>query len=95
VTRLVLRQSMRLAAFGIALGSVLAAGRFPAICGDLVGINMFDSLAYGGGVLLVLAASRPRHISSRAQRRIDPITTLALPTDRAKRYPTVVMPSSF
>jgi ABC-type antimicrobial peptide transport system permease subunit len=77
VTRLVLRQSMRLAAFGIALGSVLALGVSRLFAAHLVGINMFDSLAYGGGVLLVLAASAAAaYFPSRRAARIDPITTL-------------------
>jgi len=77
VTRLVLRQSMRLAAFGIALGSVLALGVSRIFASVFVTMNMFDSLAYGGGVLLVLAASAAAaYFPSRRAARIDPITTL-------------------
>jgi len=77
VTFLVLRQSMRLAGFGIALGSVLALGVSRLFAAHLVGINMFDGLAYGGGVLLVIAASAAAaYFPSRRAARIDPTTTL-------------------
>jgi ABC-type antimicrobial peptide transport system permease subunit len=68
---------MRLAGFGIALGSVLALGVSRLFAAHLVGINMFDGLAYGGGVLLVIAASgAAAYFPSRRAARIDPITTL-------------------
>jgi predicted permease len=77
VTFLVLRQSMRLAGFGIAIGSVMALGVSRLFAAHLVGINMFDGLAYGGGVLLVIAASAAAaYFPSRRAARIDPTTTL-------------------
>jgi len=43
----------------------------------LVGINMYDGLAYGGGVLLVIAASgAAAYFPSRRAARIDPMSTL-------------------
>jgi len=77
VTFLVLRQSMRLAGFGIALGSVLALGVSRIFASVFVTMNMFDGPAYGAGVLLVIAASAAAaYFPSRRAARIDPITTL-------------------
>jgi ABC-type antimicrobial peptide transport system permease subunit len=77
VTFLVLRQSMRLAAFGIAIGSVMALGVSRLFAAHLEGINMYDGVAYGGGVLLVIVASgAAAYFPSRRAARIDPTTTL-------------------
>jgi len=77
VTLMVLGQSLRLAALGIALGSLMALGVSRLFAAHLVGINMFDGLAYASGVLLVISASgAAAFFPSRRAARIDPTTTL-------------------
>jgi predicted permease len=77
VTRLVLQQSMRLAATGICLGTVLSIGVSRLLAAHLIFMNTFDALAYGRGLLLVTAASIAASIfPTRRAARIDPITTL-------------------
>jgi predicted permease len=77
VTRLVLRQSGRLAAVGVALGTALALGVSRLFASHLVFLNTFDSVAYTAGVMLVVAASlAAAYFPSRRAARIDPIATL-------------------
>ena len=77
VTRLVLRQSGRLAAIGVALGTGLALGVSRLFASHLVFINTFDLAAYAAGVLLVAMASLARAaLPSRRAARINPVTTL-------------------
>jgi ABC-type antimicrobial peptide transport system permease subunit len=77
VTRLVMTQSMRLAAVGIGLGTALALGVSRLLAAHLVFINTFDLLAYAAGVFLVVAASLgAAYFPSRRAARIDPLTTL-------------------
>jgi hypothetical protein len=77
VTRLVLGQSTRLAGIGIGLGTALSLGVARLFAAHLVFMNPFDSLAYGGGVILVTAASlAAAYFPTRRAARIDPITTL-------------------
>jgi hypothetical protein len=77
VTGLVMRQSMRLAAVGIGLGIALALGVSHWFASHLVFVNTFDVFAYGGGVLLVAAASvAAAYVPSRRAARVDPLTTL-------------------
>jgi predicted permease len=77
VTRLVLRQSGRLAAVGVALGTALALGVSRLLASHLVFVNTFDGIAYAAGVLLVGAASlAAAFFPSRRAARIDPIATL-------------------
>src|ERR1700730_1060053 len=77
VTRLVLKQSGRLAVIGIGLGTALALGVSRMFASHLVFINTFDLLAYSGGVLLVAAAAlAAAYFPSRRAARIDPVTTL-------------------
>jgi len=104
VTFLVLRQSMRLAGFRDRAGQRAGARCVPPFCGDLVGINVFDGLAYGGGVLLVIAASAAAAYFPRAAQRasIDNHAALRLnrpeESTRAALRPTVsgalISPSS-
>ena len=77
VTRLVMTQSMRLAAVGIGLGTAMALGVSRFLASHLVFINAFDLLAYAAGVVLVVAASLgAAYFPSRRAARIDPVTTL-------------------
>lgn len=77
VTRLVLRQSGRLAAIGLVVGMALALGVSRWFAAHLVFINAFDLLAYfGGGLLVAAAALTAAFIPSRRAARINPVTTL-------------------
>jgi predicted permease len=77
VTRLVLRQSGRLAVTGIGLGTALALGVSRLFASHLVFVNTFDRVAYSAGVLLVVVASlAAAFFPSRRAARIDPVTTL-------------------
>ncbi|HLK21261.1 MAG TPA: ABC transporter permease, partial [Bryobacteraceae bacterium] len=77
VTRLVLRQSGRLAAIGLVVGMALALGVSRWFAAHLVFINAFDLLAYaGGGFLVVAAALSAAFFPSRRAARINPVTTL-------------------
>jgi predicted permease len=77
VTALVLKQSLRLTAIGMALGTALAllAGRLLAT--QMIFMRVFDAKAFAGGLLLVLfAALAAGSIPSRRAAQIDPIETL-------------------
>ncbi len=77
VTRLVLKQSGRLAVTGVVLGTALALGVSRLFASHLVFMNTFDLLAYGGAILLVVAATlAATYFPSRRAARIDPVTTL-------------------
>jgi predicted permease len=77
VTGLVLKQSMRLAIIGTALGSLLTLGVSRLLASVLVMINTFDAVAYISVVLLVLGAcAGAGYFPSRRAARIDPTTTL-------------------
>jgi predicted permease len=77
VARLLLRQSMRLAVTGIFLGTTLSIGVSRLLATHVMFRNSFDLLAYGGGSILVTAASiAAAWFPTRQAARIDPITTL-------------------
>jgi len=77
VARLVLKQSGRLAAIGVTIGTLLALGLSRVMASHLVFIDTFDLMAYGGGVLMVAAASvAAAYFPARRAARIDPSTTL-------------------
>jgi len=72
VTFLVLRQSMRLAGFGSRWAALLALGVSRLFAAHLVGINVFDGLAYGAECAAVIAASAAAaYFPSRRAARID------------------------
>lgn len=84
VTRLVLWQSLRLVALGLAAGACLAWGvstiltsTLP-VAGPFAGtIDLFDGVAYGGSLLSVLAACvLAASVPALRAARIDPIATL-------------------
>jgi predicted permease len=77
VTRLVVMQSMRLAAVGLGFGTAMALGVSRYLAAHLVFINTFDLSAYTTGVFLVVTASlAAAFFPSRRAARIDPLTTL-------------------
>ena len=74
---MVLRESMRLALTGTAIGGVLALGMSKILASALVMINTFDVPAYLCGTSLVLAAcAAAAYLPSRQAARIDPMITL-------------------
>jgi hypothetical protein len=56
VTGLVLKQSLKLAGAGLAIGAVTAVGASRVLASHLVMVRTFDAGAYGWGMLLVLIA---------------------------------------
>jgi predicted permease len=80
VVGLVVRQSVRLAFIGLAIGTAIALGisRVYAHSFDKSGMmNAFDFLAYAGGIAVVFAACLVAgFIPSLRAARIDPVTTL-------------------
>ena len=77
VTALVLKQSLRLAAIGITLGTALALVVARLLASQMIFMQVFDAKAFAGGILLVLfAALAAGSIPSRRAAQIDPIETL-------------------
>jgi predicted permease len=77
VTGLVLKQSLRLAAVGSAIGAVMAVGASRVLASRLVMMNTFDAGAYAWGVLLVLSAClAAAYVPARRATRIDPVGSL-------------------
>jgi predicted permease len=77
VIQMVLKQSMRLAMVGMAIGILLALGVSRIFASHLVMMNTFDGLAYAGGISLVVAsAATAAFYPSRRAAQIDPATTL-------------------
>jgi predicted permease len=77
VTGLVLKQCLRLAALGIALGTALALAVSRIFSSLLVLMKTYDAPAYIGAMLLVLAAClAAAWAPSRRAARIDPLDTL-------------------
>jgi predicted permease len=77
VTSLVLKQSMRLTAFGVAIGTALAIVVARLLASQMIFMQVFDAEAFAGGLLLVVSAALAAgYIPSRRAARIDPIETL-------------------
>jgi predicted permease len=77
VTGLVLKQSLRLATIGIALGVPLAFGLYRLLASQMIFMRVFDLLAFSAGIFVVASAALAAgYIPSRRVARIDPIQTL-------------------
>jgi len=77
ITALVLRQSMRLAVIGIAVGLALAVGVSRLFATVFLSMNTYDALAYAVGVIVVLgAAVAAAWFPCRRAARINPVDTL-------------------
>jgi ABC-type antimicrobial peptide transport system permease subunit len=77
VIAMVVKQSMRLAAIGVAAGVLFTLAVAPIFAHQLKAINPYDMAAYAGGVVLVLAAVlAASYYPSRRAVRIDPAVTL-------------------
>jgi predicted lysophospholipase L1 biosynthesis ABC-type transport system permease subunit len=77
VTGLVLKQSLRLAAAGLAIGAVMAAGASRVLASRLIMLNTFDPGAYAWGMVLVLIAClTAAWVPALRATRIDPVGSL-------------------
>jgi hypothetical protein len=79
VVRLVLKQSLKLAGIGAAVGATAALGvsRILASQLDVFVFEKVDQLAYGMGIVLVIAASASAaYVPCVRAARIEPVTTL-------------------
>ena len=77
VIRLVLKQSLRLTAIGIAAGLALGVGVARLLASQMIFMRVFDGAAFAGGVLIVLCtALAAAYLPSRRAAKIDPISTL-------------------
>jgi hypothetical protein len=77
VTALILNQSLRTAAVGVAVGVALAFGVSRLLASRIVFMRVFDVPSFGVGVLVVVAAAlAAASIPSRRAARVDPIQTL-------------------
>jgi hypothetical protein len=77
VIALVLRQSVRMAALGIAGGALLALAVSSFFASRVQMMNAFDVIGYAGGMVLVLVASLvAAYVPSRRAAMIDPLQAL-------------------
>jgi hypothetical protein len=77
VMGLALRQSLRLAAVGAAMGVLAALAVARVIAHSLTQIDLFDLGGYAGGVLVVMAAAlAAAWVPARRATRVDPAVTL-------------------
>ncbi len=77
VTGLVLKQSLRLAAPGLAIGALMAVGASRVLASRLIMLNTFDPGAYAWGMLLVLIAClAAAWVPAVRATRIDPVGRL-------------------
>ena len=84
VVRLVLKQSLKLAGIGAAVGATAALGvsRILASQLDVFVFEKVDQLAYGMGIVLVIAASASAtYVPCVRAARIEPVTTLRCDLD--------------
>ena len=77
VVGLVMRQSVRLCAIGLAAGSIIALGVARIFAANIVRLETFEPVAFISGALLVLGACMvAAYIPSRRAARVDPIEAL-------------------
>ena len=77
VTRAVLGRSVRIAAWGTAVGVLLALAISPLFAHELEAVNPYDGLAYAAGAVLALGASlAAAFIPSYRAAHIDPASSL-------------------
>jgi putative ABC transport system permease protein len=74
---MVVRQSAKLALIGVAAGVAVALSIAPVFAHQIEAIRPYDAMAYGGAVLVVMAAAVAASFApSRQAVRIDPVTAL-------------------
>ncbi len=77
VVRMIVKQSARLALVGVASGVALALAIAPVFAHQMDAIRPYDAMAYGGAVLVVMAAAVAASFApSRQAVRVDPMTAL-------------------
>jgi ABC-type antimicrobial peptide transport system permease subunit len=77
VVALVVRQGMRPAVLGLAIGLVAALGATRALAGLLVGVGTADPLAYSTGVAVLAVVSLAAcYLPARRATRVDPVEAL-------------------
>jgi predicted permease len=77
VVRTIVRQSARLALAGVAVGVGLALTIAPVFAHEMDAIRPYDAMAYGGAVLVVMAAAVGAAFAPTRQAvRVDPMTAL-------------------
>jgi ABC-type antimicrobial peptide transport system permease subunit len=77
VIGVVMNQSLRLAAAGLAVGALLALAVSKLLSRGLIMMNTFDAMAYAGGSLVVLAACLAAAcVPALRAARVDPIDAL-------------------
>src|SRR6185295_3290731 len=77
ILRLVLGQTVRLTLIGLAIGVAAALGVSRLFASQLEMVNLFDKLAYAGGIALVFAAALIASlVPSRRAVKVDPVTAL-------------------
>jgi putative ABC transport system permease protein len=77
ILTLVLREAIWLAAAGIAIGLLCAAGLTQFVAKSLFGITPLDAATFGGASLLLLViAMLASYMPARRAMRVDPITAL-------------------
>ncbi len=77
ILRLVLSQSLRLTLVGLAIGVAAALGVSQLFASQLEMVNLFDKLAYGGGIAIVFAAALIASlVPSRRAVKVNPVTAL-------------------
>ena len=79
VVALVMRECIRLAACGLALGTLLALGVSRIFAANIVRLDTFEPVAFVGGTLLVLASTVvAAYVPSRRAGTVDPLEALRL-----------------
>jgi len=77
VVAMVMGQSIRLAAIGLGLGTLLALGVSRIFAANIVRLDTFEPMAFAGAALLVLASTIVAgYLPSRRAGRVDPIEAL-------------------
>ena len=77
IVRMVLRQGMRLAVIGAAIGLVLAEGASQVLVLFLFGVSPFDPVIFGGATALFIAIGLAAcYGPARRATRVDPLTAL-------------------
>jgi ABC-type antimicrobial peptide transport system permease subunit len=77
VARLIMRDGLTLAGFGIGLGVAAALGAGPVLGSLLIGVGAADPLSFGAAaVLLVLVAAIASYLPARRALRVDPSVAL-------------------
>jgi predicted permease len=77
VLRLVLRDGLRLALLGIAVGLLIAAGVTRLLASLLYGVSALDPLTYGGVALaLIVVALIASYVPARRATKVDPMVAL-------------------